>query len=122
MTTDPRARAASGSTRSLLFVALLMGALLVAFVFTRPHASMAVNSGSPQQVVSDGGAAMPAAPPPAAPVVSDSPEQDASSNDKLNAGRDRSSGVITGGPMTGAGLGEKSGNDRACPGNTECEP
>ena len=122
MTTSTRASTASGSTRSLLLVALLMGALLAAFAFTRPHASMAINSGSPQQVVSDGGAAMPAALPPVAPVASDGPERDASSNDKLNAGRDRSSGVITGGPMTGAGLGEKSGKDRACPGNTECEP
>lgn len=60
--------------------------------------------------------------PAAAPTVTrDQQTGPQNADKKLNAGQDRGAGYITGGPLTGPGLGS-SGNDRRCPGSKECAP
>lgn len=122
MTTNPQPRVLARPYHPLLIALILLTLVLVAY--TIPMVMSPSTSGVGPIRVEAGGE--PASEPNAAPAVIAPVERDeeaapAAAN-RLNAGRDRGSGSITGGPLTGPGLGVKDGTDSACPGHKECAP
>ena len=106
----------------LLLPVVLLALLLIAYGLPKLLAPSTSGFG-PAPVVNLG---EPAAEPGGVPALiapTGAGEQAAPNADsKLNAGRDRGSGVITGGPLSGRGLGANDGKDSTCPGGNECAP